>query len=300
VTVYINKAYVCGGFPDTIRNVEEKLNRVGIEVIGHCDSKKRFSVPKEATLLVLISDQLSHNVGDKARAAADMLDIPLIAGAFRKWSELEGRIVSRRLGSRNFSIPREEAIPIIPQVVEATRELETPSTVKLVPELSKVDEVIESTVEPQKGIMSPEIVNLRKAKSSQIREAVKKVFDAHKHELEVYTSTEAVKEVNKILGFKITKGTVAAIRGELGIVKPPKGFKRQYRRRRVAPPPPPPVPTATVSDGAENELDVIQVMLNEWVIKYHVSKVYLAYDNARWETNWEQLTVVQRTKKYEK
>jgi hypothetical protein len=249
-------------------------------VIGQATSANNFNLPGSASLVVLITDQVRHDVAEKAREAADHHDIPIVAGTFRNFSILENRIIQRQLGRKGFMAESELKVPI-KEIVD-----------------SRPRSVFMPKVEKNKSIRVDQ-------RSIAIQETLRTIFDVHKNnnDLERTSNPQIAAEAEKLLGYAISPSTVANWRRDWKIPTVPRGFKPPgYKGRMKKKEKSPSTSSKDIisAEGAEKDLDAIQSLLNDWVAKYRVSTMYIAYDNASWDTNWEHIEVVQRTKKYSK
>ena len=156
--------------------------------------------------------------------------------------------------------------------------------------------------------------NSHVARSQAIKALVKQFCDKNKERLATYTNVELANDVSVALGDEVGPGTVGNHRVDMGYKVPPKGYKRPRQQRLatkaasvLAKPAQPgahvtAVPGQTITFGAnsdpEPDIDVIQGLLAEVVKKHKLSKIYITFDNNRWDANWEFVAVQTRSKTY--
>lgn len=96
----VHWAYVVGGSPDVFRDVKRKLLRHGVNVSGWVRIDARgdsVKIPRGTTCVIASTDGSTHSITDAARAQADKLGLPLVAGPFMRWSELAQRLAAKGL-----------------------------------------------------------------------------------------------------------------------------------------------------------------------------------------------------------
>lgn len=391
----VHWAYVCGAYPERFRAVAGRLQKMGINLAGHCDNPKTFEVPKRTTLIIVISDQCSHSIRDKARDAADKFDIPYIAGPYKNWVHLEARLRARGLtGRKHLELVAggEEVVPEqgtldthfgtiargterLQQIREAAektqRDRAEAERVRLAAEaaarsgtpLGKPAEEVQSAPPPKEEPVSPA--------TTPAAAPVTISMEASKHDPSIQRGTKMATEranlANNLLleskgwilndqiqtvvvretGGKMDPKVLKELRAKHGFRTPPRGgnayaWVKKGREaaglppldlettRRVRPAevsdtapaaPKPPAPRSTPPaastevrppsaappskaapagpvDPAEAAFDPIQALLDEFVVKHHVGKLYLSFDNGDWDVNWDQIKVVTIEKKY--
>lgn len=357
-------AYVCGAYPTPFKVIEGRLQKMGINIAGHCDDAKNFGVPKKSTLIIVISDQCGHNVRDKAREAADQLDLPYVAGPYKNWVHLETRLRSRNLTGKSRMELVAGGQDLIPEqdsrlptklgdgaaVVKLRALKEQQERARLAAEqAAKTGKPLEAANPPAEPLppghpdghehgcecqqCRPDLWKPREEpamvkepssaveRGAAIKAALKKVFEKNKGRLKTYTNYEAADDAAALLGWSFSNSVVGRYRDDLGFDKPPAGFKRPRVKdaagaRPSSGPPvarsssgtvntptvtavsPPRPPLPADADQADKDFDVIQGMLDEWVVKYAVGKLYLSFDKGEWDVNWDQVKVVTKEKKY--
>lgn len=364
-------AYVCGCHPMPFRNVEGRLLKLGINVSGHCDDPKDFGVPKKSTMILLVTDQVSHNISEKARDAADKLDIPIVAGPYKNWVNLETRIRARglarhaelvaggqevipeqsgnfpstlgdRAGNKLIQMKEQAEREAAARAAEAERarlaaqkaaETGTP----IVPTESEERRFEEKVVETATKVEEePAVMEAAPAKRNTTAIAAERALIAEgllKENRGFILNVHIQGAVKKATGGTMSMNVIRDLRKRLKVGTPPRGsggaaWVEQNRKRVRLPPlkdapkvtrgkgsdaPAAPrsslsaVPTrrpvevqkaAPAPDAAEREMDVIQAMLDEWVVKHAIGKLYLSFDKGEWDVNWDQVTVITREKKY--
>jgi hypothetical protein len=95
-----HKAYVVGAYPLPYQRIVEKLNEMGIGVAGHCEKERDFLVPKHASFILLISDQVNHGMANIARAQSSKSGMMIVAGPYKNWSNLQDRLIQKGIGYR--------------------------------------------------------------------------------------------------------------------------------------------------------------------------------------------------------
>jgi hypothetical protein len=287
-------AYVVGGEPKTFRSIQPRLLKLGVNVAGKVDYNVAHvpPPPKSTTFILLFTDEVKHRASDAARQWASDRDLPIVAGPAASWATMETRIRSRELTGPEIK-PAPEFVNT--QLAEALKKATEATEASPSPEPQKEEESVPAkTTHP------------RQARAQRIEAACKQVFESYKGELTQFTNYDAVPLVLEILGERdISPSTIAAYRKKLGFPLTPKGFKRPGIRgkgghRRPAEPTGKKVPvqTSAQKDQAEKDFDVIQSMLDEWVLKHTIGKLYCAFEQGEWQVNWDQLKVVTHEKVY--
>lgn len=103
-----NRVYVVGASKERLPIVCERLRADGVDVCGHCDHSRDFCPPREATLVLLITDMGSHAALQKAREHCRHSGLPCVGGLWRTWSTTRQRL------SAATSRPRPACDPCCP------------------------------------------------------------------------------------------------------------------------------------------------------------------------------------------
>ena len=102
------RAYVVGASKERLPAVCERLRADGIDVCGHCDHPREFCPPRDASLVLLITDMGSHAALQKAREHCRLRGLPCVGGLWRTWSTTRERL------SAATSPPRPACDPCCP------------------------------------------------------------------------------------------------------------------------------------------------------------------------------------------
>lgn len=324
-------AYIVGGTPDANRRIQMNLQKEGINVAGIAeDENKMTTLPKAATVVIVLSDMVSHPARNKAVEWAKAARLPFIQASAFSWAETRKKLAERGLLG---PVPASTPAVLAPTTTIADRlsPEKREEIAQKVYEEKKPEPKPEPKPEEEKKLSPEELRKMDKSKRAKyVRQVALKVFDRHRHELKTFCNWEAADEVAKELGFPVSDSLIHTIRKEANIEKPPHGFKKAPRgsakpramhkrgltsmiangdlaKPRSVParaPGPPILPPITkpqlTADNAEADFDVIQQLMDEWVEKHHVAKVYCAFDNGEWSMNFEQVAIVTREKKYQR
>lgn len=286
-------AYIVGGYPQRFRAIELRLQKLHINVNGHCDTPGQFQVPKSTTLIIIITDQCSHTNSEKARTYAKQFKLPIIGGSYKNWCNMETRLESFGFGYRSLELVAGG------QEIITTEQSESPQA-KLGDLFSK-----EKRAELEKKIAPPEPVPVVQAvkktgktqqKSLQMQEAIRAAIDVNKDHLETYTNNQLARDVSELLGYPVSMSGVALWRKKWKIKQTPKGYKSP--KIPVAPKLDKVVAPEISDSDVESTIDSYQKQLNAFVAKYQISKLHIIYENGEWKTDWAQVTVVSKQKTY--
>lgn len=321
----VHWAYVVGGQPSQNKQVQLKLYKLGINIAGYADADKRVldNLPKITTLVVILTDQAPHTLTGKARELAEKQDLPVVAGMFRNWSEMETRIKSR-----NFSGPAIE--PPVGQfpVKQFGTKLGDVLGDKLKPPAPPVQE--EKNV--MKDLPPTPIKRGSNAKAAMKQEIAKKILIENKGFIlndQIQTlmlgsvgeriSPVFIRDVRKILKLpNPPRGAnahnwVKAGREKIGLppinieVTAPDHIREKREKKKNTPDitsKPVEAPKTKKEPSAPKEeqtrigqefdeifLPVTRPKLEEWQLKHHVGKLYIAWENGEWQVNWEFIKI---------
>jgi hypothetical protein len=290
-------AYVVGAYPTPYKAVETRLQKMGINVAGHCENESRFSVPKAATFLLVISDQCSHNMRYKADDIAKDRGIPIIVGPYKNWVNLEARILSNGLGFKNL------------ELVAGGQEIISPEPRKEF--RSTIGEALmakqrQLAAEHREESPAPKPVEVKKVSgraelAQKKRDFILAELNLHNHELETYTNAQLREDLEK-KNVKASVSLLSDLRRLHKIPQPPRGYKRPRAGKKVE--------KITMEKGkvvqkvvkgtAEKDFDVIQGFLDEWVLNHHIPHVAILFKDGKWSVGWDEVEVVAKAKEYSK
>ena len=295
-------AYIVGGYPQRFRAVELRLQKLHINVNGHCETPGAFQIPKSTTLILIITDQCSHSMSEKARAYAKQFKLPIIGGSYKNWCNMEARLESFGYGYRSLELVAggEEIINVNGDSPQAKLgDLLTPEKkAELEKKVATPQPLIETKLNIGKVFKTknPKLA----LKSQQMQEAIRTALDINKDRLTTYTNAELADDVSALLNYKVSVSGVGLWRKKWKIKVPPHGYKRP--RRAI-----PKQHEQIIKSGMittekiatlESEVDAFQQRLNELVTKYNCSRLYILYEKGHWSADWEQVTVVSKKKSY--
>jgi hypothetical protein len=83
---------VVGASRERLPTLRERLRRDGFDVCGHCDSAREFCPPRDAEIVLLITDMGNHAALQKARDYCRLRDLPCVGGLWRTWSTTRQRL----------------------------------------------------------------------------------------------------------------------------------------------------------------------------------------------------------------
>jgi hypothetical protein len=86
------RAYVVGASKERVAAVRERLRRDGFDVCGHCDRPRDSCPPRDAELVLLITDMGNHAALQKARDYCRLRGLPCVGGLWRTWSTTRQRL----------------------------------------------------------------------------------------------------------------------------------------------------------------------------------------------------------------
>jgi hypothetical protein len=88
----VTRAYVVGASKERLGTVRARLRVDGFDVCGHCDHPREFCPPRDADLVLLITDMGNHAALRKAREFCRLRDLPCVGGVWRTWSTTRQRL----------------------------------------------------------------------------------------------------------------------------------------------------------------------------------------------------------------
>jgi hypothetical protein len=88
----VSRAYIVGASKERLATIRERLRRDGFDVCGHCDRPREFCPPRDASLMLLITDMGCHATLQKAREYCRLTGIPCVGGVWRSWSTTRERL----------------------------------------------------------------------------------------------------------------------------------------------------------------------------------------------------------------
>ncbi len=97
---FASRAYVVGASKERLATIRERLRRDGVDVCGHCDRPREFSPPRDASLMLLITDMGCHATLQKAREYCRHTGVPCVGGVWRSWSTTRERLAAMTLPPR--------------------------------------------------------------------------------------------------------------------------------------------------------------------------------------------------------
>lgn len=303
-------AYIVGGYPQRFRAIELRLQKIHINVNGHCEMPGQFQIPKSTTFILIVTDQCSHAMSEKARAYAKQFKLPIIGGSYKNWCNMEARLESFGYGYRSLELvaggqelitPEQTVQPTLGDTISKEKRAELEDRVKPQQEPIKIQTPVPSKSTPTR-IME---------KSLQMQEAIKTALDLNKDRLETYTNKQLAEDTGALLGYPVSNSGVGLWRKKWKIKSTPKGYKSpkkkvepksiQSKALEISSKESVKLTVSTiVVSTVESEVDKLQLLLNELVAKYNVSKLRILYENGEWKTDWEQVTIVQKQKTYKK
>jgi hypothetical protein len=83
---------VVGASKERVPAVRERLRQDGIDVCGHCDRPRDFCPPRDAQVVLLITDMGNHAALQKAREYCRARGLPCVGGLWRTWSTTRQRL----------------------------------------------------------------------------------------------------------------------------------------------------------------------------------------------------------------
>ncbi len=87
-----SSTYVVGASKERLPVISERLRQDGFDVCGHCDRPREFCPPRDAALVLLITDMGCHATLQKARDYCRQSGVPCIGGVWRTWSTTRQRL----------------------------------------------------------------------------------------------------------------------------------------------------------------------------------------------------------------
>jgi hypothetical protein len=86
------RTYVVGASKERLPIISERLRQDGFDVCGHCDRPREFCPPRDAALVLLITDMGCHATLQKARDYCRQNGVPCVGGVWRTWSTTRERL----------------------------------------------------------------------------------------------------------------------------------------------------------------------------------------------------------------
>lgn len=91
-TSVVPRAYVVGASKERLPTIRARLFEDGIDVCGHCDRPREFCPPRDANVVLLITDMGCHAALRKAREYCRVSGVPCVGGVWRTWSATRQRL----------------------------------------------------------------------------------------------------------------------------------------------------------------------------------------------------------------
>jgi hypothetical protein len=282
-------AYIVGGAPSSVRNLEQHLKEEGVDVVGSALYVSEMgAIPKSADFVLHLKDASSHSMTEKLDKLLGDRSMLRVSGSAFSWSATRRKLEDAGvLGVKNIFVPPAHKITAM--------EPEAAPAVEAAPEANPAPQE-ETMHRTEAKPTHPQI-----ARSRRIRDAVKEVLEKRKDTLRTFTNVELAAEVGKILGEKVNQSTVGVWRIDMKYAAPPKGYKRPRIQRDGA------RSKGTRSgkeiagavivgpaEAADTELRTILGFLDDWKKKHNVQKAYIALDSGNWDSNYEQVAIVTR------